>query len=166
MDTLVLTMPRRGRGRQSAADAERYEGELRRWCDGIKQINSTLDFRVSSRGWCYVLEEHGLEKGDFDIAERLINACRKRGLLPLDICCEDNGRAAEHVEDIDDVTAAQFATGWIKYLRDRAHEHFTPVSFWNDLDVYVQMTVEKIDIKSLFSPVCKPFHLPLSNISG
>ena len=32
-----------------------------------------------------------------------------------------------------------------------AHERFTPFSFWNDLDVYVQMTVEKIDLKSLFS---------------
>jgi hypothetical protein len=132
---------------------------------GIIEINSRLDFKVSSRGWCYILEEHGVGKGDFDKAERLINSCRKSGLLPVDICCEDDGRQAEHLEQIDDETPAEFAQGWIEYL-GQAHKGYYPISFWEDLDVYVQMTVEKIDLKSLFSSVCKPFHLPLSNISG
>jgi hypothetical protein len=26
-------------------------------------------FNVSARGWCHILEEHELEKGDFDVAE-------------------------------------------------------------------------------------------------
>jgi hypothetical protein len=116
-------------------------------------------------GWCYVLEEHGLEKGDFDVAERLINKCRKSGLLPLDICCEDEGRLAENLEKIDSETPTEFAQGWVDYL-SHAHEQYCPVSFWNDLDVYVEMTVEKIDLRSLFSPVCAEFHVPLTNISG
>lgn len=166
MSVLALSMPRRGRGRQCAADAERYERELRRWCDGIIEINSALDFKVSSRGWCYVLEEHKLEKGNFDVAERLINACRKSGLLPLDICGEDDGRAADHLERITSVTPAEFAAFRVSYLRDHGHEHFAPISFWNDLDVYVEMVVEKIDLKNLFSPVCEELHVPLTNISG
>jgi hypothetical protein len=160
-----LALPHRGRGRLSEVAQQRYDDELRQWCEGIIEINSTLDFKVSSRGWCYILEEHGLSKGDFDKAERLINDCRKKGLLPVDICCQDDGRQAEHLESIDDQTPTEFAQGWIDYLR-RAHKSYCPISFREDLDVYVQMTVEKIDLKNLFSSECKPFHIPLSNISG
>jgi Ca2+/Na+ antiporter len=39
-------------------------------------------------------------------------------------------------------------------------------SFWGDLPVYLQMTVEKIDLKNLSNPVCKEFHIRLLNISG
>src|SRR6516162_11914122 len=35
-----------------------------------------------------------------------------------------------------------------------------------ELDVYVEMTVEKVDLKNLFSSVCKPFCIPITNISG
>jgi len=160
-----LALPPRKRGRLSEAEQQRYDAQLRQWCEGIVEINSTLDFKVSSRGWCYILEEHGLSKGDFDKAERLINSCRKKGLLPVDICSEDDGRQAEHLESIDDETPTEFAQSWIDYL-GRAHTRYCPISFWEDLDVYVQMTVEKIDLKSLFSSECRPFHIPLSNISG
>ena len=47
------------------------------------------------------LEEHGLGKGDFDNAEKLITACRKSGDLPLDICAEDASREAIGLETID-----------------------------------------------------------------
>jgi hypothetical protein len=104
-----LALPHRGRGRLSEVAQQRYDEQLREWCEGIVEINSTLDFRVSSRGWCYILEEHGLSKGDFDKAERLINSCRKNGPLPVDICSEDDGRQAEHLESIDDETATEFA---------------------------------------------------------
>ena len=164
--TRQLTLPSRGRGRLSQAEQRRYDNELRQWCEGIAEINSTLDFKVSSRGWCYILEEHGLGKGDFDKAERLINTCRKNGFLPLDICCEDDGRQAEHLERVDDETPTEFAQGWINYLLSHIHKRYCPISFWDDLDIYLQMTVEKIDLKSLFSSECKPFHIPLTNISG
>jgi hypothetical protein len=112
------------------------------------------------------LEEHGLAKGDFNNAQKLINDCRKSGLLPLDICSEDDGRQAEHLEKIDNQTPKEFVTEWIDYVRNSAHEQFTPISFWDDLDFYLEMTVEKVDLKSLFDPECEEFHVPLSNISG
>jgi hypothetical protein len=124
-----------------------------------------LEFKVSSRGWCYILEEHGLYKGAFDTAQRLINDCRKSGMLPLDICCEDDGRAADHLEDLDDETPAEYATGWVDHL-SVAHRLYTPISFWEDRVVYVEMTVEKIDLKNLFAPVCQEFHIATTNISG
>ena len=161
-----LALPWRGRGRPAPkADAE-YQRQLKRWCAKVLKINSTLDFKVSSRGWCYILEEHGLAKGDFDDAQKLINDCRKSGLLPLNICAEDEGRQAEHLEKIDNQTPKEFAEEWIDYVRNSAHEQFTPISFWDDLDFYLEMTVEKVDLKSLFSPECEEFHVALSNISG
>ncbi|MGB8632623.1 MAG: hypothetical protein WCD69_25155 [Xanthobacteraceae bacterium] len=162
----TLALPSRGRGRLSETRQRRYDDDLRQWCESIKEIDSTLDFKVSARGWCYILEQHqAIDKGDFDKGERIINACRKSGLLPLDICCEDDGRQAEHLETLDQDTPTEFAQGWIDYL-DHAHQQYCPFSFWDGLDTYVQMTVEKVDLKSLFSSVCRSFHLPLQNISG
>ena len=64
-----IEFPWRGRGRQSAEAEARYEEQLQAFCAAILEINSTLDFQVSSRGWCYILEEYGLNKGDFDTAQ-------------------------------------------------------------------------------------------------
>jgi hypothetical protein len=164
-EQVALMLPQRGRGRLSEAEQRRYDDLLRRWCEGITEIASRLDFKVSSRGWCYVLEEYGLDKGDFDRGERLINDCRKDGLLPLDICGEDDGRQTLHLENIDDESPAEFAQSWVDYLAV-AHKQYCPISFWDDLNVYIEMTVEKIDLRNLFASECKPFHLPLGNISG
>ena len=155
--TDAITLPRRSRGRQSPAAEQQYERERKAFCEAILEINSGLDFKVSSRGWAYILEEHGLAKGDFDAAQRLINKCRKDGSLPVDICAEDEGRAVDHLEKIDEEEAEDFAQGWVDYLQD-AHEQYTPYSFWDDLDTYVEMTVEKIDLKSLFAPICRFAH--------
>jgi hypothetical protein len=73
--------------------------------------------------------------------------------------------ACPALEKIDDETPAEFAEGWVDYLHE-AHEQYCPISFWDELDVFVQMTVEEIDLKTLFNPVCRRFHLPLSNVSG
>jgi len=44
--------------------------------------------------------------------------------------------------------------------------HYTPLSFWADLDVYVEVAVEKIDLRNLFEPVCEEFAVPLTNFKG
>ena len=103
-------LPKRRRGRQSAAADAIYEAELAEFCSALLQINSRLDFKVASRGWCYVLEETiGLMKGDFDAGQRLINDLRKDGRLPLDICAEDQARCADHLEEIDRCSPAEEA---------------------------------------------------------
>jgi hypothetical protein len=90
-----LALPKRARSRPTPASNAKFADDLAAWCVGIKEINSRLDFRVSSRGWCYILEDKGgLLKGDFGAVQVLINDCRKTGLLPLDICSTDEGRAA------------------------------------------------------------------------
>jgi hypothetical protein len=162
---MTMILPRLPRGRPSGSALAAYSAELRTFCDAILKINSRLDFRVGSRGWCYILEEHGLGKGDFDDAQELIAECRRRRLLPMDIVAEDGAREFNHLEDLDEEEPEDFAAGWVEHI-EQVHSHYRPISFWNDKDVYIQMIVEKIDLKSLFDPICKEFCIPLANARG
>jgi hypothetical protein len=159
-------LPKRNRGRQSAAAEERYGQQVQVFCQRILQIRSRLDFEVSTRGWCYLLEDHGLRKGDFNAAQALITECRKSGDLPLDICAEDSSRETLGLERLDHNDIPAEVESWITYLRDQAHEGYSPISFWHDLKVYVEVAVEKIDLRNLFESVCKELHVPITNFKG
>jgi hypothetical protein len=128
------------------------------WCPLILEIKSSLDFSIGARGWCYILENHNaLRNGNFSVAEKLITDCRKTGDLPLDICAEDDARETIGLqENISNNTVEKAAADWIDHLRNHARTSYTPISFWDDLDTYVQMGVEKLD----------PRNLPLTNFKG
>lgn len=161
-----LLLPKRQRGRQSPEAEAKYQQDVARICDRILQIRSTMDFDVGSRGWCYILERHGLRKGDFDAAQRLINECRKSGALPLDICAEDSSRETIGIEQLDSDDIIGEVESWVDHIRDRAHEQYTPISFWDELEIYVEVAVEKVDLRNLFEPVCDEFHVPITNFKG
>ena len=162
---LPVKLPHRGRGRQSAESEAVYKQSLTRFCTAIIEIRSRLDFQVSARGWCYILEEYGLPKGDFDRAQTLITQCRKEGFLPLDIVAEDTARAFQNLEDIDETDIEDEAQSIIDYV-DQAHLHYTPQSFWEDQPCYIEMLVEKVDLKSLFHPICSQYRVPIANARG
>ncbi|MBK1619826.1 hypothetical protein CKO42_15520 [Lamprobacter modestohalophilus] len=161
-----ITLPVRQRGRQSAQASARYQDQLEAFAAAILQIRSRLDFEVSSRGWCYVLEaEAGLLKSDFDQAQEIINECRKRGILPLDICAIDEARSFSNLEVIDDDTPEDY----VESVRSSVHwmvDRYTPLSFWDGQAFFVQMVVEKIDLKSLFASICGRYCIPLANAKG
>lgn len=46
-----ILLPRRSKGRQSIVKVKRYDADVDRFCRQIIQINSSLDFKVSARGW-------------------------------------------------------------------------------------------------------------------
>jgi len=166
----ALALPKRGRGRLSADAQAAHDAALDRWCAAIMEMDTERaedsdNFDVSSRGWCYLLEEHGLNKGDFDIAQRLINDCRKDGRLPLDICCEDGRRSANNLEDLDDPDPKMRAAEIVDYVREAETSYF-PNSFWEAQDHYIETMVEKVDLKNLFTSVCEPFRIPIFNGSG
>src|SRR5258708_17698818 len=142
---IVIT---KARGRHSAETKQC----IAEFCKAILAIRSTLDFEVSSRGWCYILEEHGLGKGDFDNAQKLINDCRKSGALPIDICAVDVKRTAENLEYLDDADPESEAEAWVETIRN-AYKRYRPFSFWERLPAYIEVWVEKIDLRSLFQPV-------------
>jgi hypothetical protein len=169
-DSISLAMPKRGPGRLSSKAQLAYDTALKNWCKGIIKISEERakqpdPFAVSSRGWCYLLEEYRLLKGDFDSAQRLINCCRKHGQLPLDICCEDERRAADNLEDIDVTDPVEEAERIWDYVISCEQSYF-PHSFWEAQDYYVEMMVEKVDVKNLFKSVTAPFRIAIFNASG
>jgi hypothetical protein len=160
-----MSLPRRRKGRPTPAIDAEYDAEIAAFCARIIKFNSTLDFKVSSRGWAYLLEGWGeIRKGDLDAAQALINDCRKSGKLPLDICSEDDRRAGSGVEILDGDIDEEVE----RILRslELAPVYYTPISFWDRLDTYVEMAVEKVDLKSLFEPVCDEFRMVITNIGG
>jgi hypothetical protein len=162
----MSALPKRPRGRPSIAVTALYEQQLEEFCDRILQINSRLDFTVGTRGWCYLLEgERVIDKGEFAETERLITACRKSGALPLDICAEDGKRAAGGVEELDDPDPATEAEAVLDYV-DNAHRHWNPIGFWDDLELYVEIAVEKSDLKSLFAKVAAEFCVVIQSVGG
>jgi hypothetical protein len=163
---MTSLLPKRHRGRQSFEAEAEYREQVATFCALIQQIRSSMDFSVGSRGWCYILERHGLRKGDFDAGERLINACRKSGALPLDICAEDSSRETLGIEQLDTNDIPDEVESWVNHLHNHAHEAYTPISFWDDLEVYVEVGTEKLDLRNLFEPVCKELHVPITNFKG
>lgn len=165
MTEFGIVLPQRCRGRMSADAQVRYDRGVEAFCQSLLEIQSTIDFKMSSRGWCYYLEDAGLNKGDFGSGQALINDCRKSGLLPVDFTLKDSAREAENLEFIHDSEPEDFADDLISYLY-RAHEQYLPVSLWEHQEVYVEMMVEKIDLRSLFGPVCAEFNIPIANARG
>lgn len=44
-------------------------------------------------------------------------------------------------------------------------DYYTP-DWWHGEKYYIQMIVEKIDLKSLFEPVCNEYHIPIATSKG
>ena len=158
-------LPRLPPHRPSAATKAAYQNKVAAFCAVILERQSRLDFAVGSRGWAYILEgERYIDKDEIDAAQDLVNACRKSGDLPLDICAEDNKRVAENVEKIDP-DPEEMAADISDYVQTAEH-HYTPFSFWDDLDTYVQVGVEKSNVKNLFARTCSGLYVPIANLGG
>jgi hypothetical protein len=158
--------PRRRRGRQSPAAEAIYQEQRLVFCDVVREIQSRLDFEVSSRGWAYIFENRGtITKYEIDICQALINDCRKSGELSLDICSTDESRKFENIEAIDETDPTEAAAAVLDYV-SRAHLWYNPISFFDFQDSYIQMVVEKIDLRSLFEPVCEEYCVPIANAKG
>ena len=153
-------------GRPTKEGKQQYNYQIRELCGRIKEVKSTLDFPVSSRGWCYLLEEYGLSKGDFDRMNKIINDCRKSGMLPLDICAEDSTRAIEGIADIHDPDVEDYAADLVYHVMNDIAEDYRPYSFTDFQDYYIEVLVEKIDLKGMFKPVCNKYHVPYANSKG
>jgi hypothetical protein len=109
--------------------------------------------------------EHVITKGDLDECERLITRCRKSGDLPLDICAPDDKREASGIEDIDTTNLEEEVESVVERI-GYAHLVYTPFSFWDDLDFYIETATEKSDLKNLFRRVTDEFRIVIQNIGG
>lgn len=54
------------------------------------EMSRTIGFKVSSRGWCYLMEQAGhINKSQFNKVDNAINQCRREGILPVDFVAEE-----------------------------------------------------------------------------
>jgi hypothetical protein len=153
--TLVLP---HGRG-------EVRENSLGLFARVILEVNERAAQRMSSRGWCYFLEGFNLlRKGDFDKVQKSINECRKKGYLPIDFVAEDPKRTWSNVENPTNVSPQAYLKQWLEATLNAA-EYYTP-DWWKGEVYYLQMMVEKIDLVTMFSPICEEYHIPIVNAGG
>lgn len=131
----------------------------------VEELSGRIGFKVSSRGWGYILEQEGLiTKEGFDKVEAVINRCRRQGLLPVDFVAEESARAFSGVEVPTSDSPAKHVLGWAQAALE-TEKYFTP-DWWEGEEVYIQMVVEKIDLVTLFAPICERFHIPIANSKG
>lgn len=139
--------------------------ELRRFAAYIQEISGRIGFKVSARGWGYLLEQSGVvTKDQFDKVESVINRCRRVGILPVDFVAEEDARAFQGVEKQSE-GSIEDTLKWM--LRDVlvGQKYYTP-DWWDGEEFYIQMLVEKIDLKTLFAPVCAEYHVCIANSKG
>lgn len=131
----------------------------------IKGLSRIIGFKVSSRGWCYIMEQKGyINKDQFDKVTNAINDCRKEGLIPVDFVAEEKARAFTGVEEPTTRTLESILKWMVTDVLEGA-KYYTP-NWWNGETYYIQMVVEKIDLVTLFEPVCREYHIPIANAKG
>lgn len=139
--------------------------ECRAFATELVEISERIGFKVSARGWCYLLEQSGaINKDQFDRVEGVINRCRRMGVLPVDFVAEEESRAFAGVEKQSDGTVEDVLKWMLRDVLD-GHRYYTP-DWWDGEDYYIQMLVEKIDLRTLFAPICTEYHIPIANAKG
>ena len=161
---IVIYVPsgERGRNRDVA---------LQKFADALKNIQKQIDFKMSSRGWAYFLENlevylpsgDRFTKGHFNKVEDTIVTCRKRGFLPIDFTVSDKRRAFEGVEIPSSSSPVRSFKSILRTVVENIY--YTP-NYWEGESYYIQMAVEKADLVSLFKPICQQFHIPIANMVG
>lgn len=145
--------------------ARMTQRRLEEFVDFIQKISEQIGFKVSARGWGYILEQHGMiTKDQFDKVEGVINRCRREGLLPVDFVAEEAARAFSNIEEPTTDSYAEHVGSWVNACLE-TDRYFTP-DWWDGERYYVQMVVEKIDLVTLFKPICAKYHIPIANAKG
>jgi hypothetical protein len=146
-------------------DEKATDENLKKFAQQLKELSRQIGFKVSARGWCYQLESARLiNKDQFDRVENIINKCRKKGILPIDFVAEEEGRQFSGVEEPEAETPLEYLKAYIEAPL-KCHRWYTP-DWWDNEEYYIQMLVEKIDLKTLFSPVCEKYHIPIATSKG
>lgn len=144
---------------------EDKDDELRNFSSLLKQLSKEIGFQVSARGWCYILENAGMiTKADFKSVNTWINKSVKKGYLDVDFVAEDSARSFSVVETPSSYTPLEYFKEVIK--NDINLHKYYDIDWWDNEKYYIQMVVEKIDLKTLFLPICEQYHIPIANARG
>jgi len=149
----------------TATGGLKYTSQLTKFALGLIELSDEIGFRMSARGWAYTLEGLRLiNKDQFNRVESLINTCRERGYLPIDFTAEEEGRKFAGIETPTKETVPTFLNKYVNYVA-HCERSFVP-EWWDGEKYYIQMLVEKIDLKTLFEPVCENYKIPIATSKG
>jgi len=150
---------------------ERRESRVR-LAQAIEEMSADTGYKFGPRGWAYYAEGLGLiTKGDFARFEKLLTDMRKAGELDPDVIEPDASRIATTVYDYEANSGspeyhAQYAVDQIKPELESWVEEFHEVGYWDRLDYYVEMIVEKKDLLQIFEKTAKIHRVRITNGKG
>ncbi len=159
-DYNMIELPRKG------LQLAKRRAALESFANQLVEIGDKIGFPISARGWGYELEGtegSGISKDDIDRVEYYVNICRKENFLPIDFVAEE-GRQFSGVE----IPESTSPIGYMRRFLSGAlscGNFYTP-DWWDDEEYYIQMVVEKIDLKTMFEPICREYHIPIATASG
>jgi len=147
-----------------------YESRLQAFAAELKVIDSqrTYPIKPGSRGWCYLIEEHGkIDKGEFDACQKAINDCRKIGLLSMDFVAEDQ----DETRHFRGIHRASNPIECLRQMREDVAEmrRLLPSKmtyYWKGEKYFLIMVVEKYEILNLADQVNREYHLPSASSKG
>lgn len=151
--------------------AERRESRME-MAQAIEQMSADTGYKFGPRGWAYYAEGLGLiTKGEFARFEKLLTDMRKAGELDPDVIEPDASRIATSVYDYsaDPDTPeehAQYAVDQIKPELEDWATRFHEFGFWDDLEYYVEMIVEKKDLLQIFEKSATKHRVRITNGKG
>ncbi len=138
--------------------------QLRSFSNTLIKIQKNINFKISSRGWCYQLENAGfIDKSQFNNVQRAINECRKTGFLPVDFTAQDTSRIFDCV-NFSPSNVKAYLRNFVNNLNEYS-DYYNP-SFLEDKKYYVQILVEKIDLKTLFKTTTNFYRIPIATGKG
>lgn len=138
----------------------------------IERMSRDTGYRFGPRGWAYYAEGLGLiTKGDFDRFEKLLTDMRKAGELDPDVIEPDASRMATEVYDYsadgDTIEGhAQYAVDEISERLKSWAEIYHETGYWDDLEYYVEMIVEKKDLVQIFRRTADKYNIRITNGKG
>jgi hypothetical protein len=155
----VQMPPSCGRGRPSSDWLDSLEAFGRQ----LMAVQKQIGFRMSARGWAYALENAGvITKSNLDEAKKRVNQARDKGFIPLDFTAQDDAREFAHTPTPTTPTDDFIKQGLEDILSgDGLHR-----SFWETQDVFIQVLVEKVDLREVFAPVCQEYSIPIATSKG
>lgn len=140
--------------------------------EAIERMSRETGYRFGPRGWAYYAEGLGLiTKGEFARFEKLLTDMRKDGELDPDVIEPDASRMATNVLDFDadTDTPAQHAQYAVDEINDRLRswaQIYRETGYWDDLDYYVEMIVEKKDLVQIFRSTADRYNIRITNGKG
>jgi hypothetical protein len=140
--------------------------------EAIERMSAETGYRFGPRGWAYYAEGLGLiTKGEFDRFEKLLTDMRKDGELDPDVIEPDASRTATEVNDFDasDNEPEVFAKWAVDDIGDRLRSWskvYHETGYWDDLDYYIEIIVEKKDLVQIFRSVADRYNVRITNGKG